>query len=55
MKADIGIVIGKDRSLLNAFEEFGYTYQEDMSSENISSLYRVDTWDQIKTILDKHF
>jgi hypothetical protein len=55
VKADIGIVIGEDQSLLNTLEEFGYTPQENTSTKAASSLYRVDTWDQIKTILDKHF
>jgi hypothetical protein len=55
VKADIGIVVGKNKSLLDALKEYGFTLQEDVSANNASSLYRVDTWNQVKIILDKHF
>lgn len=50
VEANTGIIIGNDLSLMKSLNDFGYTVQEDISKP--SHLYRVDHWDQIKTILD---
>lgn len=46
----MGIIIGKDKSLLQSLNQFGYNVKEDITQQ--SHLYRVDHWDQIKIILD---
>jgi hypothetical protein len=53
VQANIGIVIGKNKSLLEALNTFGYSIQEDITKQ--SQLYRVDDWNQIKTLLDLHY
>lgn len=53
VSSDIGIIIGRDTSLLQPLQKYGYKVQNDTSLP--SSLYQVDTWDQIKTILEKQF
>lgn len=53
MSSDIGIIIGQNTSLLQPLQKYGYKVQNDTSLP--SSLYQVDTWDQIKIILEKQF
>lgn len=50
VESDIGIIIGKDNSLIQSLNHFGYSVQDDITKP--SHLYRIDHWDQIKTILD---
>lgn len=50
VESDVGIIIGKDSSLLQSLNHFGYSVQDDLTQP--SQLYRVDHWDQIKTIID---
>ncbi|KAI8988079.1 hypothetical protein BDF20DRAFT_910618 [Mycotypha africana] len=52
VEADIGIVIGNNTSLLKQLQRFHYSLEEDITKP--SSLYRVDNWKQIKTILDNN-
>ncbi|CEP17326.1 hypothetical protein [Parasitella parasitica] len=52
IKADLGIIIGNDRSLLDSLADFGQETEQDIKKP--SSLYRVDTWDQIRSLLQQH-
>lgn len=52
VEADVGIIIGKDTSLLDALDNFGYAVEQNINQP--STLYRVDDWDQINQLLQQH-
>ncbi|KAI7904152.1 uncharacterized protein BX663DRAFT_504118 [Cokeromyces recurvatus] len=53
VEADIGIIIGKDKGLIDALARYNYHPEEDVSKS--SKLYRVNQWNQVKQILDRLF
>ncbi|KAI8644260.1 HAD-like domain-containing protein [Parasitella parasitica] len=52
IEADLGIIIGNDKSLLDSLADFGHETEHDMKKP--SSLYRADNWDQIKSLIQEH-
>ncbi|KAI8365142.1 HAD-like domain-containing protein [Blakeslea trispora] len=52
VKAEIGIIIGRNKSLLSCLESLGYRVEEDLCTKK--TLYRVDNWHQISQLIDKY-
>ncbi|KAI9483776.1 MAG: HAD-like domain-containing protein [Benjaminiella poitrasii] len=53
VEADVGIIMGRNKALLEALAQYNYIPQENTSQS--SGLYRVDRWNQVKHILDRHY